>query len=110
MTQIAKNVLKSDESNYFSAMVLGITFAESAHLSTAWKIFSSLLESCEFEEIFMINSAKLAILMVSRISISSQAYSIRESTKLQLQCLQIIWKIMQQHMKIIAKLYLVWHI
>ncbi len=44
-------------------MILGITFAESAHLSTAWKIFSSLLESCEFEEIFMINSAKLAILM-----------------------------------------------
>ena len=65
MTQIAKNVLKSDESNYFAAMGIAITFAESGHLSTAWKIFSQLLESCEFDDIFMINSAKLAILMVS---------------------------------------------
>lgn len=56
-------MLKSDESNYYAAMGIAITFAESAHLSTAWKIFSLLLEDCEFDDIFMVNSAKLAILM-----------------------------------------------
>jgi len=63
ITHITKTVLKSDESNYYAAMGIAITFAESAHLSTAWKIFSLLLEDCEFDDIFMVNSAKLAILM-----------------------------------------------
>jgi len=61
----AKNVLKSDESNYFAAMILGISLAERSHLSKAWKVFSLLLENCEQDEIFRKNSATLAALMVS---------------------------------------------
>ena len=64
ITHDAKNVLKSDESNFFSAMILGISFAETSHFSRAWKVFSNLLESCEQDESFKKNSATLATLMV----------------------------------------------
>lgn len=64
VTHDAKAVLKADEGNYFAAMVLGITLAESQHFSKAWNTFSMMLESCEQENVFLLNSAKLALIMV----------------------------------------------
>ena len=64
IVDIAKNIIVHDESNFFAAMILGITLAETNRLSEAKDIFNTLLESCQQNKNILLNMAQLEILNV----------------------------------------------